>query len=96
MVVVLAAFTISFAWPVENGLRIDIDTSPRALAARQKTPYDLNTLIYFGQEDFPMKCIVSAGGWYDPIEAKTCPGFRIYRIVSCCFLNFHFFFTFCR
>jgi carboxyl-terminal processing protease len=44
LVVVVSAFTISFAWPVENGLRIDIDTSPRALAARQKTPYDLTKL----------------------------------------------------
>jgi carboxyl-terminal processing protease len=44
LVVVLAAFTISFGWPVENGLRIDIDTSPRALAARDKTPWDLKKL----------------------------------------------------
>jgi len=44
LVVVLAAFTISFGWPIENGLRIDIDTSPRALAARQKTPWDLTKL----------------------------------------------------
>lgn len=44
LVVVLAAFTISFGWPVENGLQIDIDTSPRALAARQKTPWDLTKL----------------------------------------------------
>jgi len=45
LVVVLAAFTISFGWPVENGLQIDIDTSPRALAARQKTPWDLTKLL---------------------------------------------------
>ncbi len=44
LVVVLAAFTISFGWPVENGLQIDIDTSPRALAARDKTPWDLRKL----------------------------------------------------
>jgi carboxyl-terminal processing protease len=44
LVVVLAAFTISFHWPVENGLQIDIDSSPRALAARQKTPWDLTKL----------------------------------------------------
>jgi len=44
LVVVLAAFTISFGWPVENGLQIDIDTSPRALAARDKTPWDLKKL----------------------------------------------------
>jgi len=44
LVVVLAAFTISFAWPIQNGLQIDIDTSPRAQAARQKTPWDLTKL----------------------------------------------------
>ncbi len=44
LVVVLAAFTISFGWPIQNGLRIDIDASPRALAARQKTPWDLTKL----------------------------------------------------
>ena len=44
LVVVVAAFTISFAWPVENGLRIDIDTSPRAMAARQDAPWDLTKL----------------------------------------------------
>ncbi|MGB5811984.1 MAG: MXAN_5808 family serine peptidase, partial [Polyangiales bacterium] len=44
MVVVLAAFTISFGWPRENGLQIDIDTSPRARAAREQTPWDLTKL----------------------------------------------------
>ena len=44
LLVVVAAFTISFGWPVENGLQIDIDTSPRARAARQKTPWDLTKL----------------------------------------------------
>jgi carboxyl-terminal processing protease len=44
LVVVLAAFTISFGWPVENGLQLDIDTSPRARAARDKTPWDLKKL----------------------------------------------------
>ena len=44
LVVVLAAFTISFGWPIENGLQIDLDTSPRAQAARQKTPWDLTKL----------------------------------------------------
>ncbi len=44
LVVVLAAFTISFGWPIQNGLRIDIDASPRALAARRKTPWDLTKL----------------------------------------------------
>ena len=44
LVVVLAAFTISFGWPIQNGLQIDLDTSPRAQAARQKTPWDLTKL----------------------------------------------------
>lgn len=44
LVVVLAAFTISFGWPLENGLQIDIDTSPRARAAREQTPWDLTKL----------------------------------------------------
>jgi carboxyl-terminal processing protease len=44
LVAVLAAFTISFGWPIQNGLQIDLDTSPRALAARQKTPWDLTKL----------------------------------------------------
>jgi len=44
LVVVLAAFTISFGWPLENGLQIDIDTSPRARAARDQTPWDLTKL----------------------------------------------------
>jgi len=44
LVVVLAAFTISFGWPRENGLQIDIDTSPRARAAREQTPWDLTKL----------------------------------------------------
>ncbi|MGB8329516.1 MAG: MXAN_5808 family serine peptidase, partial [Polyangiales bacterium] len=44
LVVVFAAFSISFGWPIQNGLQIDIDTSPRALAARQKTPWDLTKL----------------------------------------------------
>jgi carboxyl-terminal processing protease len=58
LVVVLAAFTVSFGWPVENGLQIDIDTSPRALAARQKTPWDLtklqamNRVIHEVKEDY--------------------------------------------
>jgi carboxyl-terminal processing protease len=45
LVVVLAAFTISFGWPIQNGLQIDLDTSPRAQAARQKTPWDLTKLL---------------------------------------------------
>ncbi|RLB45682.1 MAG: peptidase S41 [Deltaproteobacteria bacterium] len=38
---VLGAFTITFVWPVNNGLDIDINSSPRALAARNREPYDL-------------------------------------------------------
>ncbi|MCZ6806709.1 MAG: S41 family peptidase [Deltaproteobacteria bacterium] len=45
LVVVLAAFTISFGWPRQNGLQIDIDTSPRARAARNQTPWDLTKLM---------------------------------------------------
>ncbi len=58
LVVVLAAFTVSFGWPVENGLQIDIDTSPRAQAAREKTPWDLkklqvmNRVIHQVNEDY--------------------------------------------
>jgi len=44
LVVVFAAFSISFGWPIQNGLQIDIDSSPRALAARQKTTWDLTKL----------------------------------------------------
>jgi carboxyl-terminal processing protease len=44
LVVVLAAFTVSFGWPRENGLQIDIDTSPRARAAGQMQPWDLTKL----------------------------------------------------
>ncbi|MGB0678689.1 MAG: S41 family peptidase, partial [Polyangiales bacterium] len=41
---VVAAFTITFVWPEQNGLDIDIDASPRAQAARQRQPYDLTQL----------------------------------------------------
>lgn len=41
---VLAAFTITFVWPQRNGLNIDIDSSPRAQAARNREPYDLTEL----------------------------------------------------
>lgn len=45
LIVVLSAFTVSFGWPIQNGLQINIDASPRALAARQKTPWDLTKLL---------------------------------------------------
>ncbi|MFT5357286.1 MAG: hypothetical protein ACI9KE_004520, partial [Polyangiales bacterium] len=41
---VIVAFTITFGWPVQNGLDIDIDGSQRAQAARNQTPYDLTQL----------------------------------------------------
>lgn len=44
LLAVLAAFTLTFGWPRQNGLEIDIDTSPRAQAARLKDPYDLTKL----------------------------------------------------
>lgn len=40
----VVAFTITFGWPVQNGLDIDIDGSQRAQAARNQTPYDLTQL----------------------------------------------------
>jgi carboxyl-terminal processing protease len=42
--VILVAFTVTFAWPQQNGLDIDIDSSPRAQAARNRDPYDLTEL----------------------------------------------------
>jgi len=41
---VLAAYTITFVWPENNGLDIDIDGSPTAQAARNREPYDLTKL----------------------------------------------------
>ena len=37
-----AAFCITFVWPQQNGLDFDIDTSPRAQAAKTRVPYDLS------------------------------------------------------
>jgi carboxyl-terminal processing protease len=37
-----AAFCITFVWPQQNGLNFDIDTSPRAQAAKTRVPYDLS------------------------------------------------------
>jgi carboxyl-terminal processing protease len=39
---VVAAFCITFVWPKQNGLNFDIDTSPRAQAAKTRVPYDLS------------------------------------------------------
>lgn len=44
LVAVAMAFTITFGWPSENGLDIDIDGSQRAQAARNQDPYDLTEL----------------------------------------------------
>jgi len=37
-----AAFCITFVWPRQNGLSFDIDSSPRAQAAKERVPYDLS------------------------------------------------------
>jgi carboxyl-terminal processing protease len=37
-----SAFCITFVWPQQNGLNFDIDTSPRAQAAKTRVPYDLS------------------------------------------------------
>ncbi|MEM9073428.1 MAG: MXAN_5808 family serine peptidase [Myxococcota bacterium] len=44
LVVLVAAFTLTFVWNKPNGLNIDIDTSSRAQAARNQDPYDLTQL----------------------------------------------------
>lgn len=41
---VLAAFTVTFVWRVGNGIGLEIDSSPRARAAREQDPYDLTSL----------------------------------------------------
>ncbi len=41
---VIASFTLTFVWPRQNGLDIDLDASPRARAIRAKQPYDLTQL----------------------------------------------------
>ncbi|HEY2733721.1 MAG TPA: hypothetical protein VGI70_07035, partial [Polyangiales bacterium] len=33
---------MTFVWPRQNGLDFDIDTSPRAQAAKKRLPYDLS------------------------------------------------------
>jgi carboxyl-terminal processing protease len=37
-----AAFCVTFVWPQHNGLDFDIDSSPRAKAAKTRVPYDLS------------------------------------------------------
>ena len=39
---IVAAFCITFVWPQQNGLSFDIDSSPRAQAAKTRVPYDLS------------------------------------------------------
>lgn len=44
------AFTVTFVWPAgQNGLDIDIDSSPRAQAARNREPYDLSQVAVLSQ-----------------------------------------------
>ncbi len=42
IVALTGAFCITFVWPKNNGLDFDIDTSPRAQAAKKRIPYDLS------------------------------------------------------
>ncbi len=46
---VVTAFTVTFVWPRRNGLDLDIDSSPRARAARDRAPYDLTELKVLGR-----------------------------------------------
>jgi len=39
---IVAAFCITFVWPQQNGLDFDIDSSPRAKAAKKRAHYDLS------------------------------------------------------
>jgi carboxyl-terminal processing protease len=41
---VASAFCVTFVWPRENGLGVDIDVSPRAQAAKKRAPYDLSEI----------------------------------------------------
>jgi carboxyl-terminal processing protease len=41
---VLVAFGVTFVWPLENALDFNIDSSPRAQAAKQQDSYDLRRL----------------------------------------------------
>jgi len=42
VVALTGAFCVTFVWPRQNGLDFDIDTSPRAQAAKKRLPYDLS------------------------------------------------------
>lgn len=39
---ITTAFCLTFVWPRHNSLGFDIDTSPRARAAKKRAPYDLS------------------------------------------------------
>ncbi len=41
---VIAGFALTFLWPVYSGLDADLDSSPRAQAAKRAVPYDLTRL----------------------------------------------------
>lgn len=41
---VALAYGVTFVWPERNGYGIEIDSSPRAQAARKRLPYDLSKL----------------------------------------------------
>lgn len=42
--VLITAFGLTFVWPRQNGLDFDIDSSPRAKAAKKRVPYDLSSV----------------------------------------------------
>lgn len=44
LTVLVTAFGLTFVWPRQNGLDFDIDTSPRAQAAKKRVPYDLSSV----------------------------------------------------
>lgn len=41
---VALAYGVTFVWPQRNGFGVEIDSSPRAQAARKRLPYDLSKL----------------------------------------------------
>lgn len=42
LIAIVGAFCITFVWPQQNGLDFDIDSSPRAKAAKKRAHYDLS------------------------------------------------------
>ncbi|NOY90998.1 MAG: peptidase S41 [Deltaproteobacteria bacterium] len=55
LLAVAAAFTLTFVWPKQNGLPLDIDGSPRAQAARDRDPYDLTRLAVLNRAILEVK-----------------------------------------